>query len=152
MQEVQNLTALREFNRRYLGTFCQYGMVVDCRDERLIDVAVLSRFPLGTIRTHVDDLAPSGLPLFRRDCLEFAIDLPDDRQLTVFTIHLKSKFVGRTRDKEAARRRGDEARRAEAEAVAAIVSRRFPGASFGSELFACAATSTTSRTRGRSSR
>ncbi|MFC9554036.1 hypothetical protein ACFTWF_24700 [Rhodococcus sp. NPDC056960] len=75
---------------------------------------VLSRhvaaYPLRGIRSHVDDLAPTGRPIFSRDCPECTFAFPDDsalagESLTVLVNHLESKGYGRPADNNALRRR-----------------------------------------------
>ena len=102
LQEVENLEALKSFNKNYLyprklkkelgdeyddinennfsGTY-PFGILVDSNDPRLIDVALLSRYPIVSIKTHMyerfkkDDGKWDNL--FSRDCLEAEIALED---------------------------------------------------------------------------
>src|SRR4030095_16314646 len=46
MQEVESLIALRRFNELHLGAAYPYALLIDSRDFRQLDVAVLSTFPL----------------------------------------------------------------------------------------------------------
>ena len=48
---------------------------VDGNDDRGIDVGLMTRFDVGTIRSHGDDLK-DGLRIFSRDCPEYEIVLP----------------------------------------------------------------------------
>jgi len=153
LQEVESLIALRRFNELYLGSAYPYALLIDSRDFRQIDVAVLSKFPILGARSHVDDLDP--LPddparpwLFSRDCVEVEIALgPDARtdtgadRLTVFVNHFKSKFVDPLRNRtpeqrSAAGRRAADHRRRQAAKVAELLARRFPGSTYDTELFA----------------
>ncbi|MCI0687051.1 MAG: endonuclease/exonuclease/phosphatase family protein [Sporichthyaceae bacterium] len=153
LQEVESLIALRRFNEAHLGASYPYALLIDSRDFRQIDVAVLSRFPIISARSHVDDLDPTpddpARPwLFSRDCVEVEIALspagrsdPGVDRLTVFVNHLKSKFVDPLRHRTAeartaARQRAAEHRRRQASAVADLLVERYPGASFDTELFA----------------
>jgi endonuclease/exonuclease/phosphatase family metal-dependent hydrolase len=97
LQEVESLIALRAFNERHLKGAYPHALLVDSRDFRQIDVAILSRLPILDVQTHVDDLDP--LPddptrpwLFSRDCLEVEVAL-GNRRLSIFVNHLKSKFA-----------------------------------------------------------
>jgi len=102
LQEVENMEALKSFNKNYLyprklkkelgdeyneinknnfsGTY-PFGVIIDSYDPRLIDVALLSRYPIISIRTHMyerfkkDDGKWDNL--FPRDCLEVEIALED---------------------------------------------------------------------------
>src|SRR5262249_41077192 len=68
-------------------------MLIDGNDDRGIDVGLLSRFPIGTMRSHVDDLK-DGNRIFSRDCPEYEIALPSGQTLLVLINHLKSKEFG----------------------------------------------------------
>ncbi len=100
LQEVENMEALKAFNKKYLypknlkneigaeydylnkdfrGTY-PFGAIIDSNDPRLIDVAVLSRYPIISIRTHQFERFKSGKMwdgIFSRDCLEVEIALED---------------------------------------------------------------------------
>ena len=153
LQEVESLIALRRFNELHLGAAYPYALLIDSRDFRQIDVAVLSRFPIISARSHVDDLDPMpddpARPwLFSRDCVEVEIALGPDAgtdtgadRLTVFVNHFKSKFVDPFRNRTpqarlAARQRAAEHRRRQAVAVAELLVHRFPGSTYDTELFA----------------
>lgn len=153
LQEVESLIALRQFNELHLGAAYPYALLIDSRDFRQIDVAVLSKFPIIGARSHVDDLDPEpddpDRPwLFSRDCAEVQlalgpqarIDAGSDR-LTVFVNHFKSKFVDPLRhrtpeSRAAASRRAAEHRRRQAAAVVDLLAERFPGSAYDTELFA----------------
>ncbi len=51
-------------------------------------------FPIGTVRSHVDDLKPDGFPIFSRDCPEYEITTPSGARVIVIPNHFKSKFGG----------------------------------------------------------
>jgi len=93
LQEVENMDALRKLNLDHLAGHYQYQLLIDGRDPRNIDVAVLSVFPIVDIRSNLDVLDDDGTPLMSRDCLEVTITLPSAEDLTLFVNHLKSKFV-----------------------------------------------------------
>jgi predicted extracellular nuclease len=98
----------------------------------LIDVGVLTRNPylIETIVTHVDE-KENGQFIFSRDCLEATFSIGDDKRLTLFVNHLKSKLEQTPKNTEkAAQRRLRQAKR-----VSAIVKERYPGASFNEESF-----------------
>jgi predicted extracellular nuclease len=131
LQEVEDLPTLHRFARDFLDSRYPYRTLVEGRDPRLIDVAVISRLPLGGVTTwqfepHAS--APDGRPIFSRDCLEVEVLDParKRRLLTLYVNHLKSKLVqGRTaaeRELEAAE--AADLRRRQAETVVSIVERR----------------------------
>lgn len=113
--EVESRPVLRRFaadnlrgDRRY-----PHEILVDGNDTRGIDVALLSRFPLGGLWSHTDD-RDAGRRIFSRDCLEVEVLLPGGRSLWVLLNHFKSKGYG-------SRRRSNERRRTQAERVAEIL-------------------------------
>lgn len=118
LQEVESLPVLDRFNSFYLGGMkYAYRAVIDCFDPRQIDVAVLSRHPIVSLRSHREERTKSGTAfLFSRDCLEIELNV-GGKQLTLYANHLKSMMEGR----EATRARRQE----QAERVAAIVDARW---------------------------
>jgi endonuclease/exonuclease/phosphatase family metal-dependent hydrolase len=77
--EVDNRVAVQRFNVQLLPFVTAQAyphiMVIDGNDERGIDVGVMTRFPIGTMRSHVDDFR-NGTRVFSRDCPEYEIQLP----------------------------------------------------------------------------
>ncbi|KUN33754.1 hydrolase [Streptomyces longwoodensis] len=95
--EVEDRLTLRRFNEQVLGGVWKkapypYEMVIDGNDPRGIDVGLLSRHPVTSLRTHVFDPDPDspGERLFSRDCAEFEIALGGP-PLWLLGNHLKSK-------------------------------------------------------------
>ncbi|WP_405582332.1 endonuclease/exonuclease/phosphatase family protein [Streptomyces sp. NBC_01092] len=95
--EVEDRLTLERFNTQVLGESLgrrpyPYSMLIDGNDPRGIDIGILSRHPITTIRSHVFDTNPERADkrLFSRDCPEFEIEL-DDTNLVVLGNHLKSK-------------------------------------------------------------
>jgi endonuclease/exonuclease/phosphatase family metal-dependent hydrolase len=116
VQEVENLEALIQFNRKYLDNTYPYLMVIDGNDPRQIDVGVLSRFDFEAIRTH--RFEPPGSPFwdrtFSRDCLEVELRIAEGRHLTLLVNHFKSQIGG-----------GEERRKEQADRVTEILKGRF---------------------------
>ena len=137
VQEVESLIALREFNERFLNNTYPYAVVLDSRDLRQIDVGVLSKYPIDSITTHVDD-KKDGNYIFSRDCLEVRILVKKNTALTVFVNHFKSKLaLGKTQEaKDQERTRADEKRTLQSGTVAKLVKERFAGRAFNTEYFA----------------
>jgi len=92
--EVEDSWALRRFRTDQLQRErLRYDLVVDGNDPRRIDVAILSRFPYGCIRTHAHELVPGKRErLFSRDCLEAQIEVADGKRITLLQNHFKSKL------------------------------------------------------------
>ena len=118
LQEVESLPVLDRFNSYYLGGMkYAHRAVIDCFDPRAIDVAVLSRYPIVSLRSHRDERNKKKTAfLFSRDCLEIEIDV-GGKTLTLYANHFKSMMGGR----EATHAR----RKEQAERVAAIVDARW---------------------------
>jgi endonuclease/exonuclease/phosphatase family metal-dependent hydrolase len=81
-------------------------MIIDGNDARGIDVGLATRsgFPIGLMRSHVDDLKPDGFPIFSRDCPEFHVTTPSGQTLVVLPNHFKSKYGGNNPASQAKRR------------------------------------------------
>ena len=52
VQEVEHIGILKRFNRDYLDGLYPYAVLVEGNDQRLIDVGILSRLPIGCISSH----------------------------------------------------------------------------------------------------
>lgn len=95
--EVEDRTTLHRFNEQVLGaglkkTPYPYDMVIDGNDPRGIDVGVLSRHPITSLRSHVFDPDPDrpGERLFSRDCPEYELQI-GGTPLWLLGNHLKSQ-------------------------------------------------------------
>jgi endonuclease/exonuclease/phosphatase family metal-dependent hydrolase len=115
LQEIETLEALKLFNRFYLQKHYPYQILVDGNDPRQIDVGLISKYPLGNIRTHQFETVngTSGAKVFSRDCLEVDV-VVGGRPLTILVNHFKSKIGG-----------GEEKRKRQAQAVVRILEDRF---------------------------
>lgn len=118
LQEVENLPVLDRFNSQYLGGLrYRHRLLIDSHDPRGIDVAILSRFPIVSVRTYRHERnAANTASLFSRDCLEAEMDVAG-KPLVIYVNHFKSMMGGRdaTRDR----------RVEQAERVAAIIAARW---------------------------
>lgn len=132
LQEVENLDTLKRFRNDFLGGSGAYphAVAIDGNDPRLIDVAVLSKFPVVHARSY-QHLRAGSTALFSRDCLEVDIDAPAGL-LTLFVNHLKSMLDKRDPCKGRANTRA--ARQRQAKEVQQIVTARF-GSDPGAERF-----------------
>jgi endonuclease/exonuclease/phosphatase family metal-dependent hydrolase len=117
--EAESRPVLAAFNTEILpalgGAPFRHVMLIDGNDERGIDVGLMSRegFPIGAMRSRVDDRLPNGTPIFSRDCPSFEVTTPSGARLSVLVNHLKSKGYGGTAAANAKRK-------AQAERIAAI--------------------------------
>ncbi|GGX11955.1 endonuclease/exonuclease/phosphatase family protein [Streptomyces chartreusis] len=95
MVEVEDRLTLQRFNEQILDGALKmkpypYSMLIDGNDIRGIDIGVLSRHPITSIRPHLFE-RHDNRPLFSRDCPEFEIDLGGEKPLWLLGNHLKSK-------------------------------------------------------------
>jgi len=99
MEEVEN----RDYLQRFVDVFLPemgYGHVVlfEGNDTRGIDVALVSRIPVGVVESnrHVTFPGLDGSPRrFQRDVLEVTLEPADAKPLEVWVLHLKSNSGGR---------------------------------------------------------
>ncbi|KUN77510.1 endonuclease/exonuclease/phosphatase family protein [Streptomyces griseoruber] len=96
--EVEDRLTLDRFNRQVLGGALgkqpyPYSMLIDGNDPRGIDVGILSRHPITSIRSHIFDLRPGGEPVFSRDCVELELAV-NGTPLWILGNHFKSKRGG----------------------------------------------------------
>ena len=121
--EAESRPVLKSFHdlmveRLKLSEGYRHLMIIDGNDTRGIDVGLATRngFPIGTMRSHVDDLKDDGFPIFSRDCPEYEITTPSGAKLIVLPNHFKSKFGGNDPSSRAKRR-------AQSQAVASYYQR-----------------------------
>ncbi len=112
--EADNRPGLKSFDTDLLRSTYRYEMLIDGNDQRGIDVGLYSKYPLGTIRTHMFD-GSARSKTFSRDCPEYEVLLPDGESLVILCNHLKSKGYGITAKSDARRKK-------QAEAIAEILS------------------------------
>lgn len=128
VQEVEHFEVLKQFNKEKLGRLYPHMALIEGNDVRLIDVAILSKLPLGAITSHqtaVHEDDP-GRRIFGRDLLEVEI-LNKTRTKKLFTLynnHLKSHFVTAGENPAAGKLRADTRRRRQAETVKRILEAR----------------------------
>jgi endonuclease/exonuclease/phosphatase family protein len=126
-QEVEDIDTLRFFTAQQLAGRYRFVVLVEGNDPRLIDLAVLSKLPIGAVTSwqhavHPDD--PSE-PVFSRDLLEVEILEARGRRLfSLFNNHLKSQFVPFDQDPVAGTQANDDRRRRQAETIQRIVAAR----------------------------
>lgn len=108
MVEVEDRLTLDRFNRLTLTKFkasFDHNLLIDGNDPRGIDIGLLSRFPIRSVRSHIDDVTEKKrVPIFSRDCPEFEIELPDGRTLWLLGNHFKSQGYGSQKANDAKRK------------------------------------------------
>lgn len=126
LQEVESLLALRRFRNIYLkGQGYDHIIVLDGNDPRFIDVAVMSKYPLENIDTHVDEWNKEiKWYTFSRDCLECDVLLPENKRIRLFVNHFKSMFD--KADTCNGRKNSHRKRQIQAERVRNLVLDEFP--------------------------
>jgi endonuclease/exonuclease/phosphatase family metal-dependent hydrolase len=105
LQEVESLRLLDKFDRELLkDTEYEYKMLIDGLDIRRINVAVMSKYPIVSARTHRNERSslPKTTWLFSRDCLEVEIDV-DGKPLFLYVNHFKSMLDMDAANEEEAR-------------------------------------------------
>ncbi len=126
LQEVEDIDTLHYFVTNDLNGFYPHVMLIEGNDPRLIDVAVLSKYPIGAATTWQAASHPEnpGERVFSRDLLQVEIlnKAGTSRHITVFVTHLKSKFVPFTQDPVAGAKAADARRRLQAETMARIIT------------------------------
>lgn len=128
LQEVEDLPTLDQFNRFDLGSMYPYRILVEGNDPRLIDVAVLSRLPIGAVTSwrFAGHKAEPDSKVFSRDLLEVEIyDSKHKKRLfTLFNTHLKSQYVAPSENPISGKQRADLTRTRQAEVAAKIMEAR----------------------------
>lgn len=127
VQEVENIDILKEFNRDELGGLYDHVVLVEGNDPRLIDVAIMSKLPLGAVASFQTAVHPSdpNKRVFGRDLMEVEVlnRSRTKRLFTVYNNHLKSHF-GDDDDGGQGKIKNDDRRKKQAETVREIVARR----------------------------
>lgn len=128
VQEAEDIDTLRQFNKEYLNRLYPYTCLLEGNDPRLIDVGLLSKYPIGGLTSWQHAVHPdrSDIPVFGRDLMEIQI-LSESRKQILFTLynnHLKSHYVDFRNDNEEGRNANNRRRQQQAEMVARIVKTR----------------------------
>lgn len=128
VQEAEDIDTLREFNREYLNGMYGHVVLIEGNDPRLIDLGVLSKYPIGAITSWQMAVHPAeqGRLIFGRDLLEVEIfDSNRSKKLfTIFNNHLKSHFADFRQDRAVAEQEGNMRRFRQAEVIRNIVRAR----------------------------
>lgn len=110
--EVEDRLTLERFSAEVMKPFkasYPHAMLIDGNDPRGIDVGILSRFPVASVRPHVDDTFigqdKRSHRIFSRDCPEYEVTLPEGRTLWLLANHFKSQGYGSQASNDAKRKR-----------------------------------------------
>ena len=101
LMEVESIRVLDLINSKDLKNIgYKEDVIIDAHDPRRINVAVLSKYPIISVKTHRNERStiPKEIWLFSRDCLEVEIDV-DGKSLYLYINHLKSMMEGRDKTK-----------------------------------------------------
>ena len=126
VQEVEHIEILKQFNREHLENLYPHIALVEGNDQRLIDVGILSKLPIGTIVSHQTAVHPDepNRRVFSRDLLQVEIlDNNGDKLFTIYNTHLKSHFVPFGEDPEQGAIDANNRRKRQAETISRILSR-----------------------------
>ncbi len=125
VQEVEDIDTLKRFNRQDLNGLYPNVVLIEGNDRRLIDVGLMSKLPIGGVRSWQTAVHPdeSNRRIFSRDLLEVDIfnQTRSRRLFSIYNNHLKSKF--NQFNDPAVDRQNDERRHRQAEIIADIVQR-----------------------------
>ncbi len=128
VQEVEDVVTLRAFVQDFLNNSYRYSVLIEGNDPRLIDLAVLSRLPLGPATSWQWAAHPEAPaePVFSRDLLEVEVlnARGTSRLFTLYNNHLKSQYVPFNEDAVAGAEAANTRRRQQAETVGRIIAAR----------------------------
>ena len=127
VQEVEDIDTLTWFVREDLGGAYAHLVLVEGNDERLIDVAVISRYPIGQVTSwrHAVYQPSDTEPVFSRDLLQVEVlnRTRSRRLFTLFNNHLKSRYCDwREPDQDKCIQANNARRQHQAETAAQIIA------------------------------
>ena len=134
VQEVEDLDTLKAFVAEDLDGLYPFVTLVEGNDDRLIDVGLLSKLPLGPVTSWRHAVHPSkpAEPVFGRDLLQVEVLDAELRGplFTLFNTHLKSHLVLPS-DPPGTEEENNALRKRQAEVTATVISERLaPNAPF----------------------
>lgn len=126
VQEVEHIEILKQFNREYLHNIYPHIALVEGNDQRLIDVGILSKLPIGLIVSHQTAVHPDdpNRRVFSRDLLQVEILNSNRKKLfTLYNTHLKSHYVPYNQDPVQGAIAANLRRKRQAEIISQIIGR-----------------------------
>ncbi len=135
VKEVEDIDTLKRFNIECLGRMYDYQVLIEGNDARLIDLGVLSKYPIGPITSWKEAVHASdpGIPVFGRDLLELEVwnKTRTKKLFTLYNNHLKSHFVPYYQDPVQGALQANQRRQRQAESIAHIIEARMrPNSSY----------------------
>lgn len=130
LQEVEDIGTLEYFVRHELPSASAYPFIVlvEGNDPRMIDVALISKLPIGQVSSwrHLRRPLNPQEHIFSRDLLQVEVLKPNGQHaLTLFNTHLKSKYIPFTEPNPEQKKLDDDALRfLQAQTMAAIIKRQ----------------------------
>jgi endonuclease/exonuclease/phosphatase family metal-dependent hydrolase len=129
VQEVEDIETLRYFVNHELSSgesMYPHIILIEGNDPRLIDMAVISKYPLGKVTTWQHAVHPDvpNERIFSRDLLQVNV-FSKDRKTKLFTIfnnHLKSHFVPFGKDQQEGTKASNLRRKQQSEMVEQFVA------------------------------
>lgn len=97
LEEVESKATLKSFADKYLKDLNYQVVLREANDPRGIDVAVLSKLPILSIKSHKNvkiNVSGQEPSTFSRDLLQVRLKAPNNYQFTLFVTHLKSQHGG----------------------------------------------------------
>lgn len=107
LEEVESKGTLKKFAEQYLKDLNYQVVLREANDPRGIDVAVLSKLPVLSIKSHKNtkvNVSGQEPGTFSRDLLQVKFKASESYNFTLFLTHLKSQHGG---DEADAKRRGE---------------------------------------------
>jgi endonuclease/exonuclease/phosphatase family metal-dependent hydrolase len=128
VQEVEDIDTLKAFNRDHLKGLYTTATLIEGNDNRLIDVGLLSKYPVGAVTSwqHAVHRDSPARPVFGRDLLEVQI-LGQNRKKILFTLyntHLKSHFCHFRENKTKCVKKNNRRRKRQSDMIAQIVRKQ----------------------------
>jgi endonuclease/exonuclease/phosphatase family metal-dependent hydrolase len=114
LQEFHDEILYKEFLKPANKGGYDHALLIDGNDDRGIDVALLSRFEVVWLASHIHETSTydgKTVNTFSRDCLEVGVRLPSGDDLVLLINHLKSMGYSPPNDPQSHRRRRQQAKK-----------------------------------------
>jgi exonuclease III len=108
MVEVENWSALDNFNRYLLNNHFKYNMAYKGNDNRGMELGIYSNYAISNFRSYAFETYQkdgSFRKVFNRDCAEYEVQLNDNHKLYLLCNHFKSNGYGSETENNAQRKK-----------------------------------------------